>query len=115
MSTAPSVALNNGVEMPLLGFGVYQVTDLDECERSVCDALWVGYRLLDTAASYGNEEAVGRAIQRSGVLPEEIFVTTKLWIADAGDEATKAAGGDTSVPGRERCADRVLGTVRRGQ
>ena len=91
MSLVPTVALNNGVDMPLLGFGVFQVTDLDECERSVRDALSVGYRLLDTAASYGNEEAVGRAIARSGVPREEIFVTTKLWIADAGDEATKPA------------------------
>ena len=62
MSLVPTVALNNGVEMPLLGFGVFQVADLDECERSVSDALEVGYRLIDTAASYGNEEAVGRAI-----------------------------------------------------
>lgn len=93
MSHVPFVALNNGVEMPLLGFGVYQMTDLEECERSVCGALSVGYRLLDTAASYGNEEAVGRAIERSGVPREEIFVTTKLWIADAGEEATKDAFG----------------------
>jgi 2,5-diketo-D-gluconate reductase A len=93
VSVVPSVSLNNRVEMPLLGFGVYQVTDLDECERSVGDALSVGYRLLDTAASYGNEEAVGRAIQRSDVPRDEIFVTTKLWASDAGDEATKAAFG----------------------
>lgn len=91
MSDVPVVSLNNGVEMPLLGFGVFQVTDLDECERSVSDALSVGYRLLDTAASYGNEEAVGRAIQRSGIPRDEIFVTTKLWVADAGDDATPAA------------------------
>jgi 2,5-diketo-D-gluconate reductase A len=91
MSNVPSVALNNGVEMPLLGFGVYQMTDLEECERSVCDAISIGYRLLDTAASYANEEAVGRAIKRSGVSRGEIFVTTKLWIADAGDERTKRA------------------------
>ena len=91
MSAVPFVTLNNGVEMPLLGFGVYQVTDLAECERSVADALAVGYRLLDTAASYGNEEAVGRAIEKSDVPREDIFVTTKLWVADAGDEATKEA------------------------
>ena len=96
MSGVPSVTLNNGVEMPLLGFGVYQMTDLDECERSVGDALSIGYRLLDTAASYGNEEAVGRGIARSGVPREEIFVTTKLWIADAGDAAT-AHGFDRSL------------------
>jgi 2,5-diketo-D-gluconate reductase A len=91
MSNVPSVALNNGVEMPLLGFGVYQMTDLEECERSVCDAISIGYRLLDTASSYGNEEAVGRAIERSDVPRGEIFVTTKLWIGDAGDESTKRA------------------------
>jgi diketogulonate reductase-like aldo/keto reductase len=79
VSDIPSVALNNGVEMPLLGFGVYQMTDLEECERSVSDAISIGYRLLDTAASYGNEEAVGRAIKRSGVPRNELFVTTKLW------------------------------------
>jgi 2,5-diketo-D-gluconate reductase A len=91
VADVPSVALNNGVEMPLLGFGVYQMTDLAECERSVCDAISIGYRLLDTAASYGNEEAVGRAIKASGVARDELFVTTKLWIADAGDESTKQA------------------------
>ncbi len=91
MSDVPFVVLNNGVEMPMLGFGVFQMTDLEECEKAVCDALSIGYRLLDTAASYGNEEAVGRAIKRSGVPREELFVTTKLWIADAGDERTKRA------------------------
>jgi len=84
MDNVPPVVLNNDVEMPLLGFGVYQITDLEECERSVCDALSVGYRLLDTAAAYGNEEAVGRAIKRSAVPRDEVFVTTKLWITDAG-------------------------------
>lgn len=79
----PSVKLNNGVDMPLLGFGVFQVADLKECERAVSDALRVGYRLIDTAASYGNEEAVGNALARSGVPREELFVTTKLWISDA--------------------------------
>ena len=86
-----TVTLNNGVEMPILGFGVFQVPDLAECERSVLDALDVGYRLIDTAAAYGNEEAVGRAIRRSGIPREEIFVTTKLWVTDAGQERTKAA------------------------
>jgi len=85
------IVLNNGVEMPLLGFGVFQITDTVECERSVSDAIEAGYRLIDTAASYGNEEAVGKAIQRSGVAREEVFVTTKLWIADAGYERTMAA------------------------
>ena len=85
------VTLNNGVQMPILGFGVYQVPDAEECERSVAEALRVGYRLIDTAAAYGNEEAVGRAIQKSGVPREELFITTKLWVQDAGYEAAKAA------------------------
>src|SRR3954447_1929856 len=87
----PAVTLNNGVRMPLLGFGVFQIADLAECERAVTDALSVGYRLLDTAASYGNEEAVGNAIKRSGVPREEIFITTKLWINDAGYDKTRRA------------------------
>ncbi|MCW1384946.1 aldo/keto reductase [Novosphingobium sp. KCTC 2891] len=87
----PSVILNNGVEMPLLGFGVFQVPDPAECERSVRDALDAGYRLLDTAASYGNEAAVGAAIKGSGIARDEIFVTTKLWIEDASYERAKAA------------------------
>ena len=85
------VVLNNGVEIPLLGFGVYQVTDLKECEQSVLDAMQAGYRLIDTASAYGNEEAVGKAIRKSGVPREEIFVTTKLWIQDTGYEKTKKA------------------------
>jgi 2,5-diketo-D-gluconate reductase A len=85
------IVLNNGVEMPILGFGVFQIEDLAECERSVRDAIDVGYRLLDTAASYGNEEAVGNAIRASGVPRNELFVTTKLWIADTGYEKTKRA------------------------
>ncbi len=91
MSNIPSVTLNNGVKMPLLGFGVFQITDPEECERSVYDALQTGYRLIDTAAAYGNEEAVGKAIKRGGVTREELFVTTKLWIQDAGYESTKKA------------------------
>lgn len=83
--------LNNGVQMPLLGFGVFQVTDQAECERSVAEALRAGYRLIDTAAAYGNEEAVGKAIQSSGVPREELFVTTKLWIQDAGYESAQRA------------------------
>ena len=85
------VVLNNGVEMPILGFGVFQVPDAEECETSVSEAIQVGYRLIDTAAAYGNEEAVGKAIKRSGVAREEIFVTTKLWIQDAGYERAKKA------------------------
>ena len=85
------IVLNNGVEMPILGFGVFQVRDAEECERSVYEAIQAGYRLIDTAASYLNEDAVGKAIRRSGVPREELFVTTKLWIQDAGYERTKKA------------------------
>jgi 2,5-diketo-D-gluconate reductase A len=91
-----TVTLNNGVQMPLLGFGVFQVPDPAECERSVLEALRVGYRLLDTAAAYMNEEAVGNAIRKSGVPREELFVTTKLWVQDASYEGAKAAF-DTSL------------------
>ncbi|MCC7149194.1 MAG: aldo/keto reductase [Saprospiraceae bacterium] len=86
-----NVTLNNGVEMPILGFGVYQMTDLQECERSVRDALEIGYRSIDTAAAYHNEEAVGKAIKESGIPREELFITTKLWIQDAGYEKAKKA------------------------
>ncbi|MDB5020589.1 MAG: aldo/keto reductase [Pedobacter sp.] len=86
-----NIILNNGIEMPILGFGVYQVPDAEECERSVYDALQTGYRLIDTAAAYMNEEAVGNAIKRSGIPREEIFITTKLWIQDAGYESAKKA------------------------
>jgi len=85
------VTLNNGVDMPILGFGVFQVTDLAECEQSVLDAINTGYRLIDTAASYMNEEAVGRAIRRSGVPREDLFITTKLWIQSNGYEGAKSA------------------------
>ncbi|RAS73178.1 aldo/keto reductase [Priestia endophytica] len=85
------VMLNNGVEMPILGFGVFQMTDPKECEQAVYDALMAGYRLIDTAASYLNEEEVGRAIKRSGVPREELFITTKLWVQDTGYENTKKA------------------------
>jgi diketogulonate reductase-like aldo/keto reductase len=90
-SIMKNVALNNGVEMPILGFGVFQIEDPAECERSIRDAIDVGYRLIDTASSYQNEESVGNAIKTSGVARKELFVTTKLWIADAGYEKTKAA------------------------
>jgi 2,5-diketo-D-gluconate reductase A len=86
-----TVLLNNGVEMPILGFGVFQIPDPEECERSVYEALQTGYRLIDTAAAYGNEEAVGRAIQRSGVPREELFITTKLWVQDAAYESARKA------------------------
>lgn len=83
--------LNNGVEMPIIGFGVYQIEDADECEQCVYDAIMAGYRLIDTAAAYLNEEAVGRAIKNSGIPREELFITTKLWIQNAGYESTKKA------------------------
>ena len=86
-----NITLNNGLEMPILGFGVFQVTDAEECERSVYQAIGAGYRLIDTAAAYLNEEAVGKAIKRSGVAREELFVTTKLWIQDAGYERARKA------------------------
>ena len=85
------VKINNGVEMPILGFGVFQIADDEECERCVYDAIQVGYRLIDTVASYGNEEAVGRAIKRSDIHRGELFITTKLWLGDAGYENTKKA------------------------
>lgn len=85
------VILNNGVEMPILGFGVFQVTDLKECEDAVIAAIETGYRLIDTAASYMNESAVGNAIKRSGVGREQLFITTKLWVQDTGYEKTKKA------------------------
>ncbi|ULO04888.1 aldo/keto reductase [Paenibacillus sp. 19GGS1-52] len=86
-----NVILNNGVEMPVLGFGVFQIADQSQCEQSVYDAITSGYRLIDTAASYLNEEAVGRAVKRSGVARDELFITTKLWVQDTGYERTKKA------------------------
>lgn len=86
-----SVILNNGLEMPILGFGVFQVKDLDECEKSVSDAIDVGYRLIDTAASYGNEVAVGKAIKKGNVARKDLFITTKLWVQDASYDGAKAA------------------------
>jgi diketogulonate reductase-like aldo/keto reductase len=85
------VTLNNGIKMPALGFGVFQVRDQAECERSVADAISVGYRLIDTAASYMNEEAVGKGIKDSGVDRSELFITTKLWVQDASYEGAKLA------------------------
>jgi diketogulonate reductase-like aldo/keto reductase len=90
MAEVPTVTLHNGLEMPAIGFGVFQMSN-EEAEQSVLDALQAGYRLIDTAASYQNEEAVGRGIKRSGVPRDEIFVTTKLWIADATYDGVKAA------------------------
>ncbi|RPK14795.1 aldo/keto reductase [Priestia endophytica] len=85
------VRLSNGVEMPILGFGVYQIEEAKQCEEAVYEALISGYRLIDTAAAYMNEEAVGKAIKRSGIPREEIFITTKLWVQDAGYENAKKA------------------------
>ena len=86
-----TVKLNNGIKMPILGFGVFQIPDLKECENSVLDALETGYRLVDTAAAYMNEPAVGNAIKKSGVSREDLFITTKLWLQDTGYENTKKA------------------------
>lgn len=84
------VTLNNGVKMPILGYGVYQVTN-EECEQCVLDAISVGYRSIDTAQAYGNEEAVGNAIKKCGVSRDELFITTKVWISNAGYEKAKAS------------------------
>ena len=91
MSPVPTVTLNNGVDMPLLGFGVFQVPDPADGERGGREAIDVAYRLLDTAASYGNEEAVGKGIAASGVDRADLFVTTKLWVQDASYDGAKAA------------------------
>jgi 2,5-diketo-D-gluconate reductase A len=86
-----TVKLNNGIEMPLLGFGVFQVTDAKECENGVLHAIETGYRLIDTAASYMNETAVGKAIKISGATRKDLFITTKVWVHDTGYEKTKHA------------------------
>ena len=85
------IVLNNNIEMPLEGFGVFQVTEETQCEEAVANAIEAGYRLIDTASSYQNEEAVGRAIRRSGVAREELFITTKAYIQQMGYEKTKEA------------------------
>ena len=91
MKNIETVKLNNGVEMPLEGFGVFQVPDPAVCEQAVLDAIAAGYRLIDTAAACGNEEAVGRAIAKCGVPREELFLTTKLWVQDASYAGAKKA------------------------
>ncbi len=96
MTNVPTVKLNNGVEMPTLGFGVFQVPDLSQAEQAVTDALEVGYRLIDTAAAYQNEEAVGKAIKNSSVNREDVFVTSKLWVSDFNYKRAKA-GIDASL------------------
>lgn len=85
------VTLNNGVRMPMLGYGVFQIADAAECERCVTDAISVGYRSIDTAQSYGNEAAVGSAIRKSGVARDELFVTSKIWISNGGYEKAAAS------------------------
>ena len=85
----PTITLNNGMEMPRIGYGVFRMKDPEECEEAVVQAIQSGYRLIDTAAAYENEEAVGRAIRRCGVLREELFITTKLWITDTSYEGAK--------------------------
>lgn len=99
MTAIPTITLNNGVEMPQLGFGVFQITDPEQCEQAVLDALEAGYRLIDTAASYGNEEAVGKAIKKSGIPRDEIFLVTKLWISHATE--------DKACEGFERSLNRL--------
>lgn len=84
-----NIVLNNGIEMPSVGFGVFQITDYDQCVNAVIDALDVGYRLIDTAQSYGNEKAVGDAIAKSGIPREDLFITTKVWISNSGYEKAK--------------------------
>ncbi|GGI62337.1 aldo/keto reductase [Limosilactobacillus caviae] len=95
-NNVPTVKLNNGVEMPTLGFGVFQVPDLSQAEQAVTDAIETGYRLIDTAAAYQNEEAVGKAIKNSSVNRDDIFVTSKLWVSDFNYERAKK-GIDTSL------------------
>lgn len=86
-----TVMLANGIQMPILGYGVYQVNDLEECERVVSEAIEVGYRSIDTAQAYGNESAVGNAVKKSGIPREDFFITTKVWISNAGYEKAKAS------------------------
>lgn len=86
-----TVMLANGIQMPILGYGVYQVDDLEECERVVSEAIEVGYRSIDTAQAYGNESAVGNAVKKSGIPREDFFITTKVWISNAGYEKAKAS------------------------
>lgn len=96
MTTIPTTTLNNGVTMPQLGFGVFQVPDLAECETAVTAALQAGYRLIDTATAYQNEEAVGRAIAKSGIARDQLFITSKLWVSDFTYEKAKR-GIDASL------------------
>lgn len=85
------ITLNNGLQMPIVGYGVFQITDANECQRSVVDAIETGYRLIDTAASYMNEEAVGNGLRSSGIARDQLFVTSKLWVQETGYERTQQA------------------------
>lgn len=85
------VTLNNGLQMPIVGYGVFQIADANECQRSVVDAIEAGYRLIDTAASYMNEEAVGKGLRSSGIARDKLFVTSKLWVQETGYERTQQA------------------------
>lgn len=85
------ITLRNGVSMPMIGYGTFQITDAKQCRSCVADALAAGYRLVDTAAAYGNEEAVGEAVRQSGIARSELFITTKLWVQDAGYDGTLKA------------------------
>src|SRR3954453_18202939 len=116
MSTpsTPTVTLNNGVQMPILGFGVYQIP-AEETEKAVSDALAAGYRHIDTAAAYANEDAVGRAIAASGIPREELFVTTKLWIQASGENTRRAFDASLQRPPHERAAVPHNGTRVDGQ
>ena len=101
------VTLNNGIKMPVLGYGVFQVTG-EECERGVSEAIGAGYRLIDTAQSYGNEEAVGRAVEKCGVPREELFLTTKVWITNGGYEKAKESLHESVRKLRTEYIDLVL-------
>lgn len=102
------VELNNGVKMPILGFGVFQIADQEECERCVLDAIEVGYRLIDTAQAYGNEEAVGKAVKKCGVSREELFITTKVWISNAGYGKAKESIEESLKKLQLDCLDLLL-------
>ncbi|RUS48914.1 aldo/keto reductase [Cohnella sp. AR92] len=102
------ITLNNGVRMPILGYGVYQIHDPEECERCVLEAIRVGYRSFDTAQAYRNEAAVGRAVKRSGVPREEFFITTKVWISNAGYDKAKASIQESMVQLQVDYLDLVL-------
>ena len=100
-SQIPQVTLNNGVRMPILGFGVYQIP-AEQTEQAVTDALAAGYRSIDTAAAYVNEEAVGRAMKNSGIPRDELFVTTKLWVSDAGEDNARRGVREVAAATRPR-------------